>query len=636
MAEQAPKASVQCKPVPARRGVPAWLQGTLAAFGLMALTWASIDGTYIVGSRVLKDALNDELSAIARMAADRLDAESHRTLVDVSQQNGEQYRRVVAPLAEVLAATPHLKYAYTVRLSPEGPRFVVDAAEPIDGDGDGVVDQSGLTELYDEPDPALLAAFEQRTPIVSNKPYTDKWGTFFSAFAPVFAPDGSLECLVGVDATAEQHLVRLGAMRRAAWSGMGLGSAASIALGFGVAALARRRHAAERLMLDAKEQAERANNAKSEFLANMSHEIRTPMTAILGFADLLNDAEFQADAARRRDAVRTIKEHGNALLTIINDILDLSKIEAGKMTVERIDTDPSHIARDVCALLQVRARAKGIALDIEIAPDVPVSIASDPIRVRQIILNLVGNAIKFTEEGGVRVTLRPETKDRLAIEVQDTGIGLTPQQMAGLFGAFAQADSSTTRKFGGTGLGLRISKSLAQMLGGDITVRSEFGKGCRFTAIISSEVVHARRDADPTPRALNSAASIEGIRLLVAEDGPDNRRLLAHFLKKAGATVQFVENGRQAVDAIVSGSAAPPFDAVLMDMQMPIMDGYEATRELRRLGCKLPIIALTAHAMNGDEAKCLAAGCSSFASKPIQRETLIATIAFVAARRAAA
>ena len=192
-----------------RRGVPAWLQGTLAALGLMALTWASIDGTYFVGSRVLKDALNQELTAIARMAAERLDAESHRALVDESQQNGEQYRRVVAPLAEVLAATPHLKYAYTVRPSPEGPRFVVDAAEPVDGDGDGVIDQSGLMELYDEPDPALLAAFEQKKPLVSDEPYTDKWGTFFSAFAPVFASDGPGEPLSGASWLDQESRSRL-------------------------------------------------------------------------------------------------------------------------------------------------------------------------------------------------------------------------------------------------------------------------------------------------------------------------------------------------------------------------------------------------------------------------------------------
>jgi signal transduction histidine kinase len=242
----------------------------------------------------------------------------------------------------------------------------------------------------------MTHAFEAKKPLVSDAPYTDKWGTFISAFAPVFHPGGTFECLVGVDATAENYLGRLHAMRGAAYAGLGLGSAARIALGFGVAALSRRRQAAERLMVEAKEQAERASRAKSEFLANMSHEIRTPMTAILGFAELLNDAEYQADAARRRDAVRTIEEHGNALLTIINDILDLSKIEAGKMSVERIATDPGRIAREVCDLLKIRAQAKGVALELEIAPDVPVSIASDPIRIRQILLNLIGNAIKFT------------------------------------------------------------------------------------------------------------------------------------------------------------------------------------------------------------------------------------------------
>ncbi|MBY0113667.1 MAG: response regulator [Phycisphaerales bacterium] len=604
----------------------------------MTLTWLSVDGTFSVGSRVLKDALDEELATIATLAAQRLDAEAHRSLVDPKQQNSAEYQRVVSPLAATLRASALLKYAYTVRMSPEGPRFIVDAAEPIDSDGDGVIDQSSLLELYEDPDPEMLRAFETKKPLVSHAPFTDKWGTFISAFAPVFAADGSFECLVGVDATAEGYLARVHSMRRAAYAGLGLGSVASIGLGIGVAALSRRRHAAELLTIEAKEQAERASKAKSEFLANMSHEIRTPMTAILGFAELLNDAEYQADATRRRDAVRTIKEHGNALLGIINDILDLSKIEAGKMSVERIATDPVRIAREVCALLKVRAQAKGIALELSIAPDVPTSIASDPMRLRQILINLIGNAIKFTEEGQVRVALRPASGNRLLIEVADTGIGLTPDQIAGLFGAFAQADTSTTRRFGGTGLGLRISRSLAQMLGGDIAVRSDYGMGCTFTVSIGSDVL-ASELPKRLPSVLHShAVSLEGVRILVAEDGPDNRRLIQHFLKKAGANVCFVENGLDAVRAIFPDAAEPAanFDVVLMDMQMPIMDGYEATQELRRRGCELPIIALTAHAMNGDEAKCLAAGCSSFASKPIQRETLLATIAFFAARRDAA
>jgi CheY-like chemotaxis protein len=238
----------------------------------------------------------------------------------------------------------------------------------------------------------------------------------------------------------------------------------------------------------------------------------------------------------------------------------------------------------------------------------------------------------------VHVVVRAVAGNRLVIEVTDTGIGLTPDQIAGLFGAFAQADTSTTRKFGGTGLGLRISKSLARTLGGDIAVRSEFGKGCTFTVNIESEAVIAEQPKTTPAAAHTSATSLQGIRVLIAEDGVDNRRLIQYFLTKAGATTRFVENGRDAVQAIFPEGAelAERFEAVLMDMQMPIMDGYEATRELRRRGCKLPIIALTAHAMNGDEAKCLAAGCSSFASKPIQRETLLATIAFAAARKHAA
>ncbi|HEX8875409.1 MAG TPA: ATP-binding protein [Phycisphaerales bacterium] len=609
------------------------MQGTLAALGLMLITGVTVDTTFQVGSGVLKEALDEELSTIAQLTAQRLDADAHRKLTHPDQLNGPAYKHVVEPLAQALRATPHLKYVYTARSSPEGPRFVVDAAEPRDTDGDGVIDQSALLELYENPDPAMVRALQTRSPVVSEEPYSDKWGTFISAFAPSFASDGSFECIVGVDATAEHHLGRLHAMRRAAFTGLGLGSAASLAVGIGVALLAGRRRAAEKLMLEATERAEDASRAKSEFLANMSHEIRTPMTAILGFAELLNEPEYQSDASRRRDAVRTIKDHGHALLTIVNDILDLSKIEAGRMTVERIATDPAGIAREVCRLLNVRAQAKGIALELRIDSDVPASIASDPLRVRQILFNLIGNAIKFTEEGGVYVALQ-RRNGRLAIEVRDTGIGLTPHQISSLFGAFTQADTSTTRKFGGTGLGLRISQSLAQMLGGDVTVESEFGTGCTFTATINTPVIEGRRDpASAVPLAAD--ASIQGLRVLVAEDGSDNRRLLAHHLKKAGAIAQFVGNGREAVDAIETVGPGG-FDAVLMDIQMPVMDGYEATRELRRRGCIIPIIALTAHAMQGDDAKCLAAGCSGYASKPIQRDALIATIASLIPRRAAA
>jgi len=404
--------------------------------------------------------------------------------------------------------------------------------------------------------------------------------------------------------------------------------------------ISERRRAEEQMRL-ARDQAEAASVAKSQFLANMSHEIRTPMTAILGYADLLDtDKELARDPARVADAVHAIRGNANHLMVIINDILDMSKIEAGRMTVERIDTSPAQIIEDVAALIQPRAKDKGIAVEVHYDSPIPERIQSDPTRLRQILLNLTGNAIKFTEVGSVSIHADCEPGRRImSFRVRDTGVGMTVEQrdLIARFDAFSQADTSTTRRFGGTGLGLRISNSLALLLGGRIEVESEAGRGSTFTVRIATGDLGGVPMVDPESGAFSGEPRsgrldhgveptrrprvLDGLRILLVEDGRDNQRLISYHLEKAGAQVEVAKNGRVAVERLLGPGVAP--DLVLMDMQMPELDGYGATRRLRAAGSSLPVIALTAHAMAGDREKCLEAGCDDYLTKPIDRAKLI-------------
>lgn len=396
----------------------------------------------------------------------------------------------------------------------------------------------------------------------------------------------------------------------------------------------------------AMQQAESANRAKSEFLANMSHEIRTPMTAILGFAELLTTEEGLDKAPpSRRQALDSIYRNGQHLLQIINDILDLSKIEAGKLTIEKQECQPTRILQDLLASLKVRAESKQLKLVAEQSENCPDVVRTDATRLRQILLNIVGNALKFTAVGEVRVRMSYQHTDELGrsgqlrFEVADTGIGLNAEEISRLFEPFTQADTSTTRKFGGTGLGLAISRRLARMLGGDVTVEATPGMGSTFTFWVQVEVptrsstIHgsatiaiperSRVTKTDMPRAEESLRC----RVLIAEDGPDNQRLISLYLRKAGATVAAVDNGQLAVAmALAEEASGTPFDIILMDMQMPIMDGYQATEHLRAAGYTRPIIALTAHAMADDRERSISVGCNDHATKPIDRVDLINVI----------
>lgn len=371
--------------------------------------------------------------------------------------------------------------------------------------------------------------------------------------------------------------------------------------------------------------AEAASQSRGEFLANMSHEIRTPMTAILGHVDILSE---MLDTPDQRKYLETVRQNGRFLLGILNDILDLSKIDAGKLSIAREPVELARLLANVRSLMDVRAAEKGVTLSIEFITLVPESIQSDATRLRQILLNLLGNALKFTHSGTVRlvVAYRAEAS-QLQFDVIDTGIGISRDRIDELFQPFSQADTSNTRHYGGTGLGLVICRRLAKMFGGDISVESTPGIGSTFTLAIecrpSEDIPHITPDLTEyrVDDFNNHEIELSG-NILVADDRRDIRFLATRLLEKAGASTVTADNGRHAVELVAQSmnegeSKIEPFDAILMDMQMPEMDGYEAARRIRELGYNGPIIALTANAMQGDRDQCVAAGCNDYLTKPI-------------------
>jgi len=369
--------------------------------------------------------------------------------------------------------------------------------------------------------------------------------------------------------------------------------------------------------------AETANEAKSAFLANMSHEIRTPLTAIIGFAETMLASD--QSIPERHEATQTIIKNGRHLLQVINEILDLSKIESRRLEVEILPTPVLDVVADVESLTSMSARDKQLSLSVEYEYPLPRFIETDPTRFKQILLNLCSNAIKFTHSGGVRVRVGFEAeKQLLHIAVMDTGIGIGQDKMHRLFTPFSQADSSTTRRFGGTGLGLYISKQLAEMLGGHVEIRSIEGLGTRVDVTLATGPTAASdliTSAEGMPTATDTKARQHGENalhghILLAEDSIDNQRLISLYVKKIGASITIANNGKHALEQALAGD----FDLVLMDMQMPIMDGIEATTLLRQSGYSGPIVALTANAFKEDRERCAHAGCNDFLTKPLDRD----------------
>ncbi len=383
-------------------------------------------------------------------------------------------------------------------------------------------------------------------------------------------------------------------------------------------------------LIRSKEDADRANKSKSEFLANMSHEIRTPMTAIMGFSEVLRRGYGSGE--KNLEYLNTITKNSNHLLELINDILDLSKVESGQIEIEKGSVKIYQIVSDVVEVLAISAQNKGIDIFYEPQTDMPIDVVTDPGRIRQIITNLLGNAIKFTESGSVRIkTYWDDSNNRVRIDVIDTGIGMTEAQSASVFDAFVQADSSITRRFGGTGLGLTISKRYAEALGGNISVESQPGQGSCFTLYVDAgaadetTMIPIEGQKNVSDHLSNKEVTwrMPNANIMVVDDCEENRDLIQLLLESQNLSVDTFEGGEIAIRQV----AKKTYDMILMDVQMPVMDGYTAVRRLREAGVSIPIYALTAHAMKGIEKKCVAAGFSGYIAKPIKIDLLIETVA---------
>ena len=458
----------------------------------------------------------------------------------------------------------------------------------------------------------LLEPWELTFPL---RRYDGEWRWFLTRVVPVTSADGRVIQWLGTNTDIHEQKT----------------AADQLQIAKDLAESARAEAEDARALADgARVGAERANHLKTAFLTNMSHEIRTPLGAMLGFADLMRDHGLTAN--ERSNYINILLRNGEQLSRLINDILDLAKVESGHLTLEYVETDVRKICSDVTSLMQVKAAEKDLALEAVFDPTAPEFIISDPTRIRQILLNLVGNAIKFTPFGSVKVTTfgtdLGNGRRELCFEVADTGVGITEDQKAKLFQTFSQADETTTRRFGGTGLGLDLSRKLARSLGGDITItRSAPGLGTTFLIQIPDKPESKSAIEDtfkPELRTLDhiSHHALEGLKILVVDDAPDNQQLIWRYLSKHGAAVESAENGLIGYRTALKGD----FDLVLMDIQMPVMDGYTATQKLREYGYTKPVIALTAHAMNDIRKRALAVGYSDHLTKPIDPKQLISAI----------
>jgi signal transduction histidine kinase/AmiR/NasT family two-component response regulator len=607
-----------------------WLLALVTSAALFAFAITGVLFMHRSADDALELTMRDSLRSITAVAARSVDPALHAQVHTAMDAASPAYQQTAEPMEGLVRSLPILRSMYTFRAGTDGNIDIV--VDPTD------TAASALPGMrFGHRDPALLEAIRSGSPTTSDTIYTDARGSTLSAYSPVRNAAGGIECFVGVDMDANELIRQEQRIHIAVGLSIAFALIGSSALGWSLYGWHERTAHAEQVrnferaqLLQSEALAQSINQSKDDFIANVSHEIRTPLAAIIGYAELLREQRIETGNPLADDAPNAIARNGAHLLGVVNDILDVSQVEAGALAIHATHMDLCATAREAADLLAIRADAKGITLTVECEPGSPVPVVADPLRVRQILLNLIGNAIKFTDSGSVRVAITREGPWAVA-EVQDSGPGMTPEQISRLFQRFSRVDRDTSSL--GTGIGLELSQRLARLMHGGIAVESTPGSGTTFRLSMMSaacdplsEYLQSHPSADNTSSTNDIAPlPLAGIDVLIAEDGVDNARLWRHHLEHAGAEVWQASNGREAVGLVRAadmGVLERPFDIVLMDMEMPIMNGVEATQQLRAEGFRLPIVGLTAHSDVATRTKLLDAGCNDCATKPISRAGL--------------